>query len=101
MKFPFQIHTKKKPNAIRDLRDYLKSLPPGGRIFYLCEGERVSPSYVNHPGDVVVENVRLWRPEGEAIPEPLEAIPGYQRPVNWRELQEAEDKMPERFEVGR
>ena len=95
MKFPFQ----KRPKKADPLKAILKGLPPGGRAFRLFEGERVSPSYVPHPGDVEFVLVRQWRPEGEPIPEPLEAIPGYQRPVNWRQLQAAEDKQPGRYEV--
>lgn len=97
MKFSFQ--RKTKPTEEDKLRRLVRNLPRGGRAFYVFEGERISPAYVRHPGDLEFECVRQWRPEGEPIPAPIEAIPGYQRPVNWQAIQEREGNLPGRFEV--
>ncbi|WP_291271866.1 hypothetical protein [Geothrix sp.] len=54
----------------------------------------MSPEYTRHPGDVEFVIVRHWRPDDQPIQWPIEAEPGYQRPVNWRELEAAADKKP-------
>ena len=86
------------------LKEQLKKLKrrihPSGRVFVLYEGEQVSPSYVDPPhGELVVYLAHSWRPEGEALPEFVEVIPGYERPVNWREIEEKEDQEPGRMEL--
>ena len=71
-------------------KDHIK----GGRLFLLYEGEQVSPNHTAGPRDLEISMFRAWRPEGEPLPELVEKIPGYERPVNWQQLQAAEDKKP-------
>lgn len=96
MRFPFQ---RKAPTQDDKLRKLLKSLPPGGRTLVVYEGERVSPDYKPFSGDVEFRIVRHWRPEDEPISWPVEPEPGYQRPVNWRQIEAREDKQPGYAEV--
>ena len=83
----------------QQLKKLRKSLPPGGRLFVLYEGERVSPSYVDHPGDVCFILTNTWRLAGEVLPEFVEVTPGYQRPVNWQAIEEHEEQQPGRVEL--
>lgn len=91
MRFPFQ---RKASTQDDQLKKLLKGLPPGGRALVVFEGERVSPEYTRGPGDVEFVVVRHWRPEDQTILWPIEVEPGYQRPVNWRELESRADKGP-------
>ncbi|GEM_PF-5864051 len=71
-----------------------------GRTFVLYEGEQVIPSVeaANLDGTCIVL-ARSWRPEGEALPDGIEGIPGYQRPDDWQQIQDAEDRAPGRLEM--
>ncbi len=81
------------------LKKLKRSLPPGGRAFFLFEGEQVCETHIEHPGDLVFQYFRWWRPDGESLPKQVEVIPGYVRPQNWRELEAGEAKEPGRIEI--
>ena len=83
----------------QELKKLRKSLPPGGRAFVLYEGEQVSPSCPDHPGDLIITLDSQWRPEGASLPEQIEVIPGYVRPENWQEIQAEADSTPGRMVI--
>lgn len=85
----------------RDLGSFLTAQPEGSRMVVLFEGEQVSQAFEDqHEHITAVSLNHRWRPEGEALSDGVEGIPGYVRPENWRELEAAEDENESRFEVG-
>jgi len=85
MKFPWQPRKKKEPKPGETLFS-VDGQNYTGAIFWF-EGERLRDSYVHDPAVVETYCENEWRPEGEALPDYVEVIPGYERPVNWREIQ--------------
>ena len=59
---------------------------------------RASVEAANLDGTCIVL-ARSWRPEGEALPDGIEGIPGYHRPDDWKQIQDAEGRAPGRLEM--
>lgn len=85
-------------NAGRLFGRFLPHRRQEGKVLVYYEGERVIPEE-DRPENMWVEMVKAWRPEGKPIPPGIEPIPGYQRPVNFREIEAAENEGPGAFEV--